>query len=911
MTRDDTRPNPDALLADVQFQEAKLRRGRLKVFFGMAAGVGKTYAMLEEARARAAEGMDVLVGYAEPHIRPETEAIMLGMEILPYKVVEYRGTRLKEFDLDAALKRKPTVILVDELAHTNAPGMRHPKRWQDVMELLEAGISVYTTLNVQHLESANDIVERVTGVKVQETLPDGVLEQADEVELVDIAPEELLERFREGKIYRPEQAERAAKHFFTKGNLTALRELALRTTAERVDAQMQEARREAGVRTTWPTTDRVLVCVGPSPMSRRLVRSGRRLATGLRADWIAAYVETQKTRNLSARDRLRLDCTLRLAEQLGANTVTLTGTNVAEEVVAYAQAHNVTKIVIGKPARPNWRERVFGSVVDDLVRHSGQIDIHVIRGGAEEEREEPEPRGGGVARQRRNWAGYAWSTFVTALVTVIGWPLYHYLDLSNANVLMLYLLGVLWVATHYSRGAAVLGSLLGVVAFDLCFVPPYLTLSVSDRQYVVTFSIMLITALVISTLTLRVRAQAEVARYRERRTAALLALSRELASVRTVEEIVASTVGQVTGVVGGRTVVLMPDGDHRLVVKGEGGTKPSELDAKEVGVAQWAFEHDHIAGRGTDTLPAAAGTYVPLKTARSTVGVLGVIAPDGAAGWSMEQRQLVEAFASQAALALERAELAEEARQAWERVEAEFLRNTLLSGVSHELRTPLAAITGAATALIETGESLPAESRTEMLDTIYIESERMNRLITNLLDMTRLESGGLSLRKELQPLQEVIGSALRHLERRLHGRPINVRIPSDLPPVQIDAVAIEQVLTNLIDNAVEYTPEYSPVDITAEASEHEVAIEVADRGPGLPAGAEKRVFEKFFRAQPSETRRGIGLGLAICRGIVEVHGGTITAANRLGGGALFRLILPRAGASTLAGDVTSRGAVDL
>src|SRR4051812_34810032 len=374
----DERPNSEMLFAQPRRQAAKQARGRLKVFFGMAAGVGKTYAMLEEARARAAEGLDVLVGYAEPHIRPETEALLLGIDILPYKIVEYRGAKLKELDLDGALAKRPSLVLVDELAHTNAPGMRHPKRWQDVMELLDAGINVYTTLNVQHLESVNDIVERITGVKVRETLPDVILEQTDEVELVDIAPEELLERFREGKIYRPEQAERASKHFFTKGNLLALRELALRTTAQRVDAQMQDARREAGVRHAWPASERVLVCVGPSPMSRRLARSARRLAAGLRADWLAAYVETPADLRLAPEDRRRVEGTLKLADELGGKTVTLTGQNVADELIAYARRHNVTKIVVGKPQRPRWRDVLFGSVVDDLVRRSGDIDIHVI-----------------------------------------------------------------------------------------------------------------------------------------------------------------------------------------------------------------------------------------------------------------------------------------------------------------------------------------------------------------------------------------------------------------------------------------------------------------------------------------------------------------------------------------------------
>jgi len=891
----DLRPNPDRLLAEVKKHEARQKRGKLKVFFGMSAGVGKTYAMLEEARARAAEGLDVVVGYAEPHIRPDTEALLLGMEILPYHVVEYRGAALKEFDLDAALKRRPALVCVDELAHSNAPGMRHQKRWQDVAELLDAGINVYTTLNVQHVESFNDIVERITGVKVRETLPDAVLEQADEVELVDIAPEELLERFREGKVYRPDQAARAARHFFTRGNLIALRELALRTTAQRVDAQMQDFRREESGGAVIPASERILVCVSPSPMSARLVRSAKRLAAGLRADWFAAYVETPASARLSERDRLRVEQNLRLAEELGAKTVLLRGDHVADEVVAYGRTQNVTKIVTGKPQRPRWRDAVFGSVVDDLVRRSGEIDVYVIKGDADA----ADARSAAATNPvRRDWKGYATALGVTALVTAAGAVLFHYLHVENENVLMLYLLGVLWVATRHSRSAAMLASVLGVAAFDFCFVPPYLTFAVTDQQYLVTFVAMLATAVVISTLTHRVRVQAEAARQRERRTRTLLTLSRELASVRTPEEIVTAAVRQVADVLGNRAVVLLPDAERRLLPRGD-SAGVGTLDEKELSVAQWAFDHLQNAGRGTATLPAAAGTYVPLKASRGAAGVLGVFTGGIDAGLTAEQRQMVEAFASQTALAVERAALADEAMAAWERVEAEFLRNTLLSGVSHDLRTPLAAITGAVSSLTETGNRLPPQARSEMLQTIHAEAERMERLINNLLDMTRLEAGGLVLKREWQPLNEVVGSALRQLDRRLTGREVKVDLSPDLPLVHIDAVAVEQVLVNLIDNALEYTPPGSPLEIGGKNGDGDgaVVVEVADRGPGLPAGAEKRVFEKFFRAQPqgAPPRRGIGLGLAIGRGVIEAHGGTITAFNRPGGGAVFRFTLPRNG----------------
>jgi two-component system sensor histidine kinase KdpD len=857
----------------------------------MSAGVGKTFAMLEEARKRAAEGASVIIGYAEPHIRPDTESLLLGMELLPYKLVDFAGTKLKEFDLDAALSRKPVIICVDELAHTNAPGLRHPKRWQDVAELLDAGISVYTTLNVHHLESFSDIVERITGIAVQETLPDSVLEQADEVELIDIAPEELLERFREGKIYRPQQVDSAATHFFTKGNLIALRELALRKTAERVDAQMQDYRRDERVRKIIPASERVLVCVSPSPLSARLVRSARRLAAGLRAKIIAAYVETPTSARMSDQSRRRVEENLRLAEELGASVVTLSGSNVADEILTYAAAHNVTKIVVGKPVRSKLHDFLFGSIVDDLVRRSGEIDIYVIRGEAgPEEDSQPQPR---RAHSQLDWQGLLWSIGIVAFTTAIGWPLYHRFGVKNENILMLYLLDVLWIATHHSRTAAVATSVLAVAIFDLIFVPPYYTLAVADKQYLATFAIMLATALVISALTHRVRAGAEAAQQRERRTSAVLSLAGELAVARTAQPVLAATVQHVVDVLGGRAALLMIESGQRLVVRADSDSENNAIDDREMAVAQWAVQHQQQAGRGTTTLPAAAGRYVPLIDSRGTAGVLAVFPPAGVDDWSPAQRQLIEAFCSQAALAIERVTLAEEARSAWERVEAELLRNTLLSGVSHELRTPLAGIIGAASAL--TGPQLSADEQREMLQTVQSESQRMERLITNLLDMTRMEAGGLVLNKQWLPLAEIVGSALHHLRQRLGDREVKTDLPADLPLIHIDGIAIEQVLVNLIDNAVEYSN--TPIEISARQQGEQIVVEVLDRGPGLPVGMEKRVFEKFFRAKPNEatTQRGIGLGLAICRGIVDAHGGQITASNRGGGGAVFRFTLPIGG----------------
>ena len=896
-TTEHRRPNPDALLAEVQQQEARAARGKLKVFFGAAPGVGKTFAMLEEGRARYAEGTDVVVGYAEPHARTDTEALLLGMEILPYRVVEYRGVKLREFDLDAALARKPALLLVDELAHTNAPGSRHPKRWQDVLELLEAGIDVYTTLNVQHLESVNDIVQRITGVTVRETLPDSVFEQADQVELVDTAPEELLERLSEGKVYAGEMAERAVRNFFSKGNLLALRELALRRTAQRVDAQMQDFRRENRVRGVWPAGERLLVCVSPSPLSARLVRSTKQLADGLKAQWTAAYVEGPSAARLPQADRDRVSQTLRLAAQLGAETVTLTGRDVADEILSYCRDHNVTKVVIGKPERPRWRELLFGSVVDRVVRQSGPIDVYVIRG----QPGEGPPPAPPAQPQPVEWGRYVWAVAAAAVATFVAWGMYKWFrpaeqaDLSN--LAMVYLLGVVLVAIRFGRGPAVVCSAISVAAFDFFFVPPRFTFAVSDFHYLWTFGVMLVVAVVISTLTNQVREQAESSRYRERRTAALLALSRDLASLRGIDALTKAAVRHVADVFDSQVVLLLPDSRGKLM--------PRELraddyvpDEREMAVAQWSFDHDRIAGAGTTTLPAARAIYLPLPGSRGTAGVLGVAPAEPGRLSDPEQLRLLESFANQIALALERAVLAEEAQQAWMKVEAELMRSTLLSSVSHDLRTPLAAITGAASALMEAGHRLSPRQRDDLTHSIFDESERMERLVNNLLDMTRLESGGLHLKKEWQPIHEVIGSALGRFEKQLRGRDVKVDIAEDLPLLPLDAISIEQVLMNLLDNAVDYTPANSPLEIHARRDNDAVVVEVLDRGPGLPSGDPQQVFQKFFRAPPAGSdgsRRGIGLGLAIARGIVEAHGGKIWAENRAGGGAAFRFTLPLVG----------------
>jgi two-component system sensor histidine kinase KdpD len=879
------RPDPDELLARVKQAETRRSRGKLKIFFGAAAGVGKTYAMLEAARQQRAQGVDVVVGWVETHGRADTEALLDGLETLPRRPVEYRGAILPELDLDAAIARRPALILVDELAHHNAPGSRHAKRWQDVLELLDAGVNVYTAMNVQHVESLNDVVARITGVIVRETVPDSIFDHTDEVELIDLSPDDLRQRLRDGKIYVPAQAREAIENFFRKGNLIALRELALRVTAQHVDTEMRHYMRDHAIRGTWPVRERLLVCIGPSPSSIRLVRAAKRMAEGLGAEWIVASVETPAQLRLPPAARDRVAQTMRLAEQLGAETRTLTGHRMSEEILAFARARNVSKIVVGKPERSLWKRLAAGSIVDTLVQGSGEIDVYVISG----DRDDSPPRPPSSWPRRTDWRPYGFTLAVVATCSAIAWAMFPYFAFSNLN--MVYLLGVIVVATRYGRGPSLLASLLSVAAFDFFFVPPYFTFTVTDSEYFITFSVMLVVALVISSLAARTRAQAESARERERRMATLYAMSRELAGTRGVQALLAVATRHIGELFVGRVAILLPDAQGRL----GGAPSPAAgfpLEASDLAVSQWVYERGQVAGQGTDTLPGATALYLPLLGSRGTVGVLGLRASDPRSLQSPERLHQLEAFASQTALAIERARLAEEAERAEVRAETERLRNSLLSSVSHDLRTPLASITGAASTLLEGEARLDAVTRHDLLEALHEEADRLNRLVQNLLEMTRLEAGALNPRTEWHSVEEVVGAALGRFAPALAHRAVATRIPPELPLVPMDDVLIEQVLVNLIDNVIKYTPPDSPVEISAEDTGGAVLIEVADRGPGLRPGEEELIFEKFHRAERTSSVRGAGLGLAISRGIVHAHGGRIWAENRPGGGVCMRISLP-------------------
>jgi len=887
----DKQANLEEVVASLRAEAPPSGRGRLKVFFGYAAGVGKTYDMLLAARAQQKAGVDVVVGYVEPHGRPETEALLEGLEVLSPRAVEYRGVTLREFDLDAALKRKPALILVDELAHTNASGSRHTKRWQDVDELLAAGIDVYTTLNVQHLETLNDAIAQITGVVVRETVPDAVFERADEVEIIDLPPDELLQRFAAGKVYVPAQAEQAMQNFFQKANLIALRELALRRTADRVHAQVQTTGLGRQGRRPWSAEERLLVCVSPSPTSARVIRTARRMAAALQAEWIAAFVETPATEGMSETHRQNLMRHMRLAEQLGAETVTLTGQNVAEELVRYALSRSATRIVVGKAARSRWIELFTGSLVHDLVRLSGDVELHIVRG-----RDEPELETVAAAPPRLvPWGLYGRMLAVTVLSLMLALGV-RYAGMAEANVVMMFLLGVLFVSVRYGRGPGVAASVLAALLYDFFFVVPYYSPRIRDTQYLITFAVMLLVALVISTLTARVRQHAEDARQRERRTEALYRLTRQLAAMSGRYQLVVTAQRELSELFGGDVGLFLPGQNGILQLAPGIGLEDGVADSEaDIAVARWVFDHSKLAGAGTDTLPSAKALYLPLVGPEGPVGVLGIRLPQGTERLlTPDQRQLLEACAGQIGLALQRTALAEQAQRVLVQVEAERVRSSLLSSVSHDLRTPLAVIAGSASSLLESGDAQDAEIRRELLQTICDETGRMSRLIENVLRMTQLQSGAIVPKKQWQPLEEVVGSALGRLGKVLADHPVTARIPPNMPLLHFDGVLVEQVLLNLLDNAAKYTPPGTPVDIFASIEGDRAVIEVADRGPGLAPGEETQIFAKFVRgaAGAVQGRRGAGLGLAICHAIVEIHGGRIWAENRPGGGARFMFTIP-------------------
>jgi two-component system sensor histidine kinase KdpD len=877
----DKRQNPEKFLARAKEEEVQLR-GKLKIYLGAAPGVGKTYAMLEDAQARLTQGLDVVAGVVESHGRQEIEDRLKNLAILPRRAVEYHGKSLLEFDLDAALSRNPGLILMDEMAHTNVPGLRHSKRWQDIKELLDCGIDVYTTLNVQHIESLNDVVSHIIGIKVRETVPDSLLEAADTIELVDLPPDDLLKRLQEGKVYIPAQAELAAQNFFRKGNLIALRELALRATAERVDEQVLQHRRGQGIDQTWQTKERLLVCVGASATSSKVIRAAKRMSKSLHADWIVVHVDVPHI-HLSTEQRNMVTQNLRLADQLGAETRILSGLDIVTELLDFAHEKNVTKIVIGKHYRPRWKEVLFGNLAEALVRKSGEIDLYIIHGDAEEIKIPTKSPRHTVA-----WKSYFFAIVAPVIVSVIDILLSPYSGLSN--LFLFYLLGVILIAVRGHMGSALLSASLSVLMFDFLFVAG------QDQFLLLNFSIlfmllvMLSIAYIISRLTIVNHQQIRITQIDEQRTAALYVLTRQLASTRGTDKLLEIATSYLSKVFHSDVTVLMPlDGQLKIRAASDAS---KTLTAKDEGVAHWVYDLGQIAGLGTDTLPFSDAIYVPLLGSQGTVGVLKVHPRLTDPLLVPEQLRLLESCANQIALALEVDRLQEKAKGTQIAIETERLRTALFSSLSHELRSPLAAIVRLINNFIKKKTEIVPESTHTLIQNIAHEAESLDRLINSLLQITQLEEGQIQLHKKPHAVDKVVQSSLKRLEKKLGGKPYKTQITPGLPLVSFDAVLIEQVLVNLMENAILYTPAESALDIAATVEDDTVLISVGDRGPGLMAGDIDMIFEKFYRGQTPIKQSGAGLGLTVCQSIIKAHGGRIWAENRGDGGAIFCFVLP-------------------
>lgn len=882
--RDQRRPSPEALLESAE-REA---RGRLKIFLGAAPGVGKTYEMLLAGRARKADGVDVVIGIVETHGRKETEALTDGLEIVPRQQVAYKGRTLEEMDLDAILARRPALVLVDELAHSNAPGSRHPKRYLDVRELLDRGIDVYTTLNIQHVESLNDVVAQITRIRVRETVPDSIIDRADDVEIVDLTPDDLIKRLHEGKVYLAKTAKRAVENYFSPGNLTALRELALRRTAQRVDAQLLNHMRSHAIPGPWEAGGRVLVCVDEHARGPSLVRYGRRQADRLRGSWAALYIEAPRAAGLPEADKDQVAATLRLATQLGGDAITLPGQDVAGEILRYAVANNYTHIVVGKPHKGRWREFVEGSVSHDLIRAAGDISVHVISGRAAGER----PTRGVATRAERRpgpWP-YALSAAYVGAATLVGTALARVLDVRN--IALVFLMAVLGAAVGGGLGPALFASVAGALAFNFFFLPPLYTLNIASPESVVAFVFFLGVAVVASNLAARVHRQAAAARERARTTENLYLFSKKLAGTGTLDEVLWATAYQMASMLALRVVILLPDNGSLAVWS---GYPPDDtlVDA-DIAAARWAWEHDRPAGRGADTLPGARRLYLPLRTGRKPIGVVGLDSDKPGPLLSPEQQRLFDALADQAALAVERIQLVADVDKARLAAEADKLRSALLRSISHDLKTPLAAILGTATTLRDYAATLPEADRIDLIATVVEEAERLNRFIANLLDMTRIESGAIAPNASLHFVGDVVGTTLRRAATILARHRTEIDIPADLPMLKLDPVLFEQVLFNLVDNAAKYAPPNSTIRIKGWSDGGFVLLQVIDEGPGLPEDSLEKVFDSFYRVGKTDTvRAGTGLGLSICRGFVEAMGGGIVAGNRSDrSGAVFTIRMP-------------------
>jgi two-component system sensor histidine kinase KdpD len=887
----DKRPSPEALLEKAKKEER--RAGRLKIFLGAAPGVGKTYEMLLQARARKKDGYDIVVGVVETHGRRETEALLEGLEVVPRKRTSYKGQELEEMDLDAIIARQPQIVLVDELAHTNVPGGRHPKRYLDVEELLNHGINVYTTVNIQHIESLNDVVAQIAHVRVRETVPDSILDRADAIELVDITPDDLIQRLREGKVYVPKQAERALEHFFSPANLTALRELALRRTAERVDEQLLTEMQARAIPGPWAAGERLLVCISEDPRAAGLVRYTKRLADRLHAAWTALYVESKRSLYLSQVEQDRIADTLRLAQALGGDAVTIPAgdRSIADDVIAFAQANNITQVIIGKSTRSWWFELLHGSIVGELVRRCGNISVHVIAG----EQLEKEPVQQKTVRTVAGTDGFDARPYLyalTAVATAVGvnellWP---WIGLPNTD--LVFLTAIVAIAVRFGLWPSLLASAGSALCYNFFFTEPYHTFSISDPRNIIAVLFFTLVAIIVSNVAARARTLAVAAMARARTTESLYSFSRKLAGVGTLDDVLWATAYQTAVMLKMRVVLLLPEGG---VIAVKAGYPPEDvLDEADIAAAKWAWDHNRAAGRGSDTLPGAKRLFFPMRTGRGALGVVGIDSDKPGPLLTPDQRRLLDALVDQAALAIERVNLVDDLDQAKRRVEADRLRAALLTSISHDLKTPLAAILGAAETLKGFGRELDDRSKADLMQTIIDESERLNRFIANLLDMTRLEAGSIKPKIGRYDVGEIVGTALDRAAKILAGHEVEVEIADGLPMLDLDPVLFEQVVFNLLDNAAKYAPPKTVVRIEGWQEGSVVKLQISDEGGGIPPEEIDRIFEKFHRSQKGDqVLAGTGLGLAIARGFVEAMNGALTAANRSDRrGALFTITLP-------------------
>jgi two-component system sensor histidine kinase KdpD len=883
---DYTRPNPDELLKQVKAEEAQKKRGKLKIFLGYAPGVGKTYTMLEAARLKKKD-TDVVVGIVETHGRADTESLLQGLEVIPRRSVEYRGIKLTEMDIDAVLSRHPQLVIVDELAHENGPGSRHPKRYQDIEELLDAGIDVYTTLNIQHIESGRNAVAQITGVWVRETVPDSFIDSASEIEMVDLPPDELIQRLKEGKVYVPEQIAPATESFFRKGNLTALRELAMRTAARHVDEQTLAYMKTHGITGPWPSAERLLVCVGADTAGPRVVRNGRRLAYQLGAEWFAVYVETPDS-HLPPDRQDRLNNALRMAERMGAKVATIQANSVVGAITEFAAKNNITKIIIGKSPGTWWQKLTGRFTVNQLIKRSQHFDVYVVGGRGESA--QPDQSTATGKGQPRRWRGYLYGFSLVALATVIAWPMHDHF--APTSIAMLYLLCVVLTAYLWGLGPSIAASIVSVLAFDFFHVPPYLTFIVADAQYIFTFLALAAVGIFISYLSMRVHRQAEAAARREKQTAALYALGKDLAVSSDLESYIRAIITRARETFGHETIIFLPDPANRKTLQPYADSPDKKVDENELAAAAWAYQHQKSVGRGTDTLPDAKARYLPMVTARGAVGVMEISAANAIGDLTWERERLLEAYADLAAVAIESIRLASEAQNAQVLRDTEKLQTALLNSISHDLRTPMVSIIGVLSSLQQEGMHLDDTAKLNLIQVARDEAERLNDLITNLLDVSRVESGAIKLFRQPSDAQELISATLEQLGSRRGGRLINMEIPAELPFISIDFGLIVQALVNVLDNALKYSPVGSSIDIAVRQVGPRIQIEIADRGIGIPEQDLSRVFDKFYRVQRPENVMGTGLGLFISKGIIEAHGGSVAAANRSGGGTVIKISLP-------------------